>query len=111
MLLEKTGIDRSVHHTLLLEDIGQYTPTSVFPPPGFGVVTKSFSFGLPDHAEQGAQAQQTTGDLKVQSDIRLWLGTAQEHVPGSGLLERFRVINNRSGDQTRHAGVTDPRPA
>src|SRR5271169_2922006 len=38
--------------------------------------------------------------LKIQSDTRVWLGTAYEHVPGSGPLQRLRVINNRSVKQT-----------
>jgi hypothetical protein len=38
--------------------------------------------------------------LEIQSDVRIWLGTAYEHVPGSGPLQRLRVINNRSGNQT-----------
>src|SRR5208283_2957370 len=49
--------------------------------------------------------------LKLQSDTRAWLGTAYEHVPGSGLLQRLRVINNRSANQTSHAGMTDSSPA
>src|ERR1700676_2698685 len=48
---------------------------------------------------------------KIQSDTGVWLGTASEHVPGTGLLERLRVISNRSANQTSHAGMTDPRPA
>jgi hypothetical protein len=32
--------------------------------------------------------------LKIQRDTRTWLGTAYEHVPGSGPLQRLRVINN-----------------
>jgi hypothetical protein len=31
---------------------------------------------------------------KIQSDTRVWLRTAYEHVPGSGPLQRLRVINN-----------------
>jgi hypothetical protein len=31
---------------------------------------------------------------KIQSDTRLWLGTTYEHVPGSGLLQRLRNIEN-----------------
>jgi hypothetical protein len=49
--------------------------------------------------------------LKVQSDIRVGLGTAYEHVAGSGPFQRLRVIANRSGNQTSHAGVTDSSPA
>src|SRR5271157_4847332 len=48
---------------------------------------------------------------KIQSDTRVRLGTAYEHVPGSGSLQRLRVIDNRSADETRHAGMTDSRPA
>jgi hypothetical protein len=33
---------------------------------------------------------------EIQRDTRVWLGTAYEHVPGSGTLQRLRVINNRS---------------
>src|SRR5580658_4095613 len=49
--------------------------------------------------------------LKIKGDTRVWLGTAYEHVPGGGPLQRLRIINNRSGNQTRHAGVTDSSPA
>src|SRR5580700_12301263 len=49
--------------------------------------------------------------LKIQSDTRVWLRTAYEHVPGSGPLQRLRVISNRSANQTSHAGVTDSSPA
>jgi len=31
---------------------------------------------------------------KVQSDTGVWLGAADEHVPGSGSLQRLRVIKN-----------------
>src|SRR6266852_754147 len=48
---------------------------------------------------------------KIPSDPRVWLGTAYEHVPGSGPLQRLRVINNRSANQTSHAGMTDPGSA
>src|SRR5271155_1153059 len=48
---------------------------------------------------------------KIQSDSRAWLGTAYEHVPGSGPLQRLRVISDRSVDQTSHAGMTDSNPA
>src|SRR5271157_4399488 len=48
---------------------------------------------------------------KIQSDTRVWLGAAYEHVPGSGPLQRLRVVSNRSANQTRHAGMTDSRPA
>src|ERR1700675_4384172 len=48
---------------------------------------------------------------KIQSDTGVWLGTAYEHVPGSGPLERLRVISNRSANQTSHAGMTDSSPA
>src|SRR5271156_4033949 len=48
---------------------------------------------------------------KIQCDSRVWLGTAYEHVPGDGPLQRLRVINNRSANQTGHAGMTDPSPA
>src|ERR1700687_6143165 len=48
---------------------------------------------------------------KIQSDTRVWLGTAYEHVPGSGALQRFGVINNRCAKQTSHAGMTDSSPA
>src|SRR5580658_4322550 len=49
--------------------------------------------------------------LKIQSDTRVWLGTAHEHVPGSGPLQRLRVVSNRSINQTSHAGMTDSNPA
>src|SRR5271169_3064219 len=49
--------------------------------------------------------------LKIKSDTRVWLGTAYEHVPGSGPLQRLRVISNRSVNQTSHAGMTDSNPA
>src|ERR1700722_12002070 len=49
--------------------------------------------------------------LKIQSDTRVWLGAADEHVPGSGHVQRLRIINNRSGNQTGHAGVTNSSPA
>jgi hypothetical protein len=48
---------------------------------------------------------------KIQSDTRVWVGAAYEHVPGSGPLQRLRVINNRSANQTSHAGMTDSGPA
>src|SRR5271167_2116855 len=48
---------------------------------------------------------------EIQSDTRVWLGAAHEHVPGSGPLQRLRVINNRSANQTSHAGMTDSSPA
>src|ERR1700691_6205443 len=48
---------------------------------------------------------------KIQGDARVWLGTAYEHVPGSGPLQRLRFISNRSANQTRHAGMTDSSPA
>jgi len=48
---------------------------------------------------------------KIQSDTRSWLGTAYQHVPGSGPLERFGIISNRSANQTSHAGMTDASPA
>src|SRR5271155_3453347 len=48
---------------------------------------------------------------KIQSGTRVWLGAAYEHVPGSGPLQRLRVINNRSVNQTSHAGMTDSNPA
>src|ERR1035438_5196738 len=48
---------------------------------------------------------------KIQSDTRVWLGAAYEHVPGSGSLQRLRVINYRSVNQTSHAGMTDSSPA
>src|ERR1700686_2910633 len=48
---------------------------------------------------------------KIQSDTRVWLGTADEDVPGSGHFQRLRVINNRSANQTSHAGMTDSSPA
>src|SRR5208337_663713 len=47
----------------------------------------------------------------IQSDTRVWLGTAYEHVPRSGPLERLRVVSNRSINQTSHAGMTDTNPA
>ena len=51
------------------------------------------------------------GRLKIQSDTRVWLGTAYEHVPRSGPLQRLRVVHNRSGNQASHAGMTDSSPA
>src|SRR5271165_2831421 len=48
---------------------------------------------------------------KIQSDTCVGLGTAYEHVPGSGLLQRLRVINYRSANQASHAGMTDSSPA
>src|SRR2546429_488713 len=48
---------------------------------------------------------------KIQSDTRVWLRTAYEHVSGSGPLQRLRVINNQSANQTSHAGMTDSSPA
>src|ERR1700688_3469835 len=48
---------------------------------------------------------------KIQSDTRVWLGTAYEHVPGSGPLQRLWVVSTRSIDQTSHAGMTDSNPA
>jgi hypothetical protein len=48
---------------------------------------------------------------KIQSDTRVWLGTAYKHVPGSGSLQRLRIIRNRSVNQTGHAGMADPNPA
>ena len=35
---------------------------------------------------------------KIQSDRRVWLGTAHQQVPRSGLVQRFRVITNRSAN-------------
>src|SRR5215469_11656182 len=49
--------------------------------------------------------------LKIQSDILVWLGTAYEHVPRSGPLQRLGVVSNRSTNQTGHAGMTDSSPA
>src|SRR5580698_6817135 len=49
--------------------------------------------------------------LKIQGDTRAWLRTAYEHVPGSGPLQRLRIIYNRTADQTGYAGMTDSRPA
>src|ERR1700676_1646692 len=48
---------------------------------------------------------------KIQTDTRLWLRTAYEHVAGSGHLQRLRVVSNRSVNQTSHAGMTDSNPA
>src|SRR5580692_5507888 len=48
---------------------------------------------------------------KIQSDTRAWLGTAHEHVPWSGPLQRLRIINNRSVNQTCHTGMTNSNPA
>src|ERR1700729_1892030 len=48
---------------------------------------------------------------KIQSDTRVWLGTAYEHVPGGGPLQRLKVINNWSANQTSHAGMTDSSSA
>src|SRR5450432_1408069 len=48
---------------------------------------------------------------KIQSDTRVWLGTAYERVPRSGPLQRLRVVSNRSANQTSHAGMTDSSPA
>src|ERR1700690_2308852 len=49
--------------------------------------------------------------LKIQGDASVWLGTAYEHVPGSGPLQRLRVIRNRSANKASHAGMTDSSPA
>src|ERR1700683_4136028 len=51
------------------------------------------------------------GPLKIKSDTRVWLGTAYEDVPGSGPLQRLRIINYRSVNQPSHAGMTDSNPA
>src|SRR5580698_9229148 len=63
----------------------------------------------------GTISERMTGLLpflsKIQSDTRVWLGTAYQHAPGSGPLQRLRVINNRSANQTSHAGMTDSSPA
>src|ERR1700681_2142866 len=63
----------------------------------------------------GTISERMTGLLpflsKIQSDTRVWLGTAYQHAPGSRPLQRLRVINNRSADQTSHAGMTDSSPA
>jgi hypothetical protein len=48
---------------------------------------------------------------KIQGDTRACLRTATEHVPGSGPLKRLRVIDERSVNQTGHAGMTDSNPA
>src|ERR1700720_731396 len=48
---------------------------------------------------------------KIQSDARVWLGTAYKHVPGSGSLQRCRVVSNRSINQTSQEGMTDSDPA
>src|SRR5271169_6338106 len=48
---------------------------------------------------------------KIQSDTCVWLGAAYEHVPGSGPLQRLRVITNCSANQTSHAGMTHSSPA
>src|SRR5579862_2171695 len=48
---------------------------------------------------------------KIQSDTCAGMGTAYENVPGSGPLQRLRVIRNRSGNQTSRAGVTDSSTA
>src|ERR1700751_5106194 len=48
---------------------------------------------------------------KIQSDTRVWLGTAYEHVPRGGPLQRFRVVSDRSGNQTSHARVAGSSPA
>src|ERR1700739_806801 len=48
---------------------------------------------------------------KIQSDTRVWLGTAYEHVPRGGPLQRLRVVSDRSGNQTSHASVADSSPA
>src|SRR5580692_12793837 len=48
---------------------------------------------------------------KVQNDTRAWLGTTYEHVSGSGSLQRLRVTNNRSANQTGHAGMANPGSA
>src|SRR5579863_9430151 len=48
---------------------------------------------------------------EIQSDTRVWLGTAYEHVPRSRSLQRFWIISNRSANQTGHAGMTDASPA
>src|SRR5208283_1354265 len=49
--------------------------------------------------------------LKIQSDTRVGLGTAYEHVAGSGSLQRLRIISNRPINQSSHAGMTDSNPA
>jgi hypothetical protein len=48
---------------------------------------------------------------KIQCDTRVRLGTAYEHVPGSGILQRLRVISNGSADQTSDARMADSCPA
>src|SRR5438270_414930 len=48
---------------------------------------------------------------KIQSDTSAGLGTAYEHVSGSGSLQRLMVINSRSANQTGHTGMTDSSPA
>src|ERR1700684_1519494 len=48
---------------------------------------------------------------KIQSDTRVCLGTAHEHVPECGPLQRLRIINNRSVNQTSYAGMTNANPA
>src|SRR5580704_13610450 len=48
---------------------------------------------------------------EIESDTRVGLGTAHEDVPGSGPLQGFRVIGNRSVNQASHAGMTDSSPA
>jgi hypothetical protein len=48
---------------------------------------------------------------KIQSDVRVRLGTTYEHVVRSGPLQRLGVISNRSVNQTGHAGMTDSNPA
>jgi hypothetical protein len=58
-----------------------------------------------------SSSTQTPFLSKIQDYTRVWLGTAYEHVPGSGPLERLRVINNRSANQTIDAGMTDSSPA
>ena len=48
---------------------------------------------------------------KIRGDTRACLGSAHEHVPGSAPLQRFRVINNRSANQTSHTGMAHSAPA
>ena len=35
---------------------------------------------------------------KIERDGRAWLGTANQQIPGSGPVQRLRVINNRSAN-------------
>src|ERR1700685_1917904 len=65
----------------------------------------------PSHRNLETRRAVHKGPLKIKSDTRVWLGTAYEHVAGSGPLQRLRIISNRSINQTSHAGMTASNPA